>query len=272
MTAVAKRNVIRTFASIVGVLVALTLLFKWLGGPLARAAPSESGTGDDPCVEAITVGATLPVSDSRPGEGVARTVYFDTPGVLTLTFEISSSPPLTLSSDLAFGEPAQTITSGSSSWSPVIAYSVAVTEGNWPGIVYTVTNASGVQITVPLTYVRDTTPPVAGLHCPPAGDWISRPITLSGTTNDGTGSGVREVEVREGAAGEWTPAQGESPWTYGWTPPPDVERPNRPPRNASRMTKSMASMTMAVLILERPTCRSAKRMGNSATRPPSRST
>jgi hypothetical protein len=129
MIAVAKRSVIRTLVSVPSALVALAFLLKWLGGPLARAAPSERDIGDDSREKAIAIRATLSVSDSRPGEGIARTVYLDIPGVLTPTFGISDSLPLTLSSDLAFGEPGQTITPGGSPWSPAIAYYVSLIQG-----------------------------------------------------------------------------------------------------------------------------------------------
>jgi hypothetical protein len=110
MTSVAERNVIRTFASISSALMALTLRFKWLGGPLARTAPPESETGDDPYVEASAASATITVADHRPGKGVARTVFSDFPGILATAFEFSGSALLALASCLPFCKPGQRIT------------------------------------------------------------------------------------------------------------------------------------------------------------------
>ena len=99
----------RAFASISSARMALAFLFKWLGGHLARSAPPEGGTEDVAYVKAIPASATVSVADSRPGEGVARTVFYDTPGPLALPLEIGGSMPLICASCLAFGEPGQTI-------------------------------------------------------------------------------------------------------------------------------------------------------------------
>ena len=149
MVVVVERVLNRTRASILSALTALTLHLKWPGGSLARSAPPERGTGDQPSAKAVPAGATIVVAHSRPGEGIARTVLSELPGILALTHVVSPS--------------------------------VAV-----PGVLSTVRRAG-------------------------ADDHLSLL---------------------------------------------DCGRPSRPPRSASRMTKSMASTTMPVLILERPTCRS----------------
>ena len=143
-----------------------------------------------------------------------------------------------------------------------------------PGMIALISQSSGSPpLALPLPMFK-TLPAVSSIHCPSAGGWCSRPITLSGTANAREGSRVRGKEAWVNVTSHLPAFQGSRSWshTYDWTLLLGVERPSRPPRSANRITKSIASMTMAVLILERPTWRSAKRMGNSATRPPSRST
>ncbi len=132
-----------------------------LGGTTQAAPLRNPGTGTDPAIEAITVTASLPISDTRPHEGITKTVYFNNSGwgVITLTFEISGTTPLTLTAGTAFNDPAQTLTSATSPWSPVVTHSVETGGGDWPGTGYTATNASGVQTVIAITYTRDVTGP-----------------------------------------------------------------------------------------------------------------
>ena len=70
----------------------------------------------------------------------------------------------------------------------------------------------GVTVTV------DKTAPTSTITFPPPGATITGPVAITGTASDGTGSGVKKVEVSING-GAWTAANGTTSWSYDWTPP-----------------------------------------------------
>ena len=139
----------------------LALSLAFITGARIQAAPSRSASDTDPYIRSITITADLPISDTHPGAGITKTVYFNNgaAGVITLTFEISGTPALTLTAGAAFDEPERVYTASITQPTFAITYSVATTHVTQPGILYTATNTSSVQTTVSITYVRDVTAP-----------------------------------------------------------------------------------------------------------------
>jgi len=153
----------RAIVAALGALLILTFLLLFLIGSRTQAAPLyQAGTDTNPRIQAITATADLPIFDTYPGGGITKAIYFndsDTPGVLTLTFEISGTPVLTLTAGAAFEDPVRTYTSANTPWSPVVTYSVETGGGDYPGVGYTAVNTNGLRTTVIITYVRDVTGP-----------------------------------------------------------------------------------------------------------------
>lgn len=136
-------------------------LLAVLGGVIRAASLDSPGTGLDPEIRYITMTSHLPLYDPTGGEGITKTVFFNntSTGVITLTFEISGTPALTLTAGAAFGDAAQTYTSAETPWLQEVAYSVEAGGGDYPGVAYTVTNSEGQRATVAITYVRDIVGP-----------------------------------------------------------------------------------------------------------------
>lgn len=213
-----------TFLSAIALLGALGLLTACMlalsGGNSARAAPLRQGGDEDPAFRALTVTADFPISDTRPYEGVTKTVYFNNSesGTITLTVDLTGTPPLTLTAGAAFGEGKRTLTSANSPATFVVAYQVETSTGDQPGVPYTATNGDGLEVTVVITYTQDVTAPTASISAPGADLWISTTLQITGTAADTEGgSGVAVVSVTTGTA--WVPAWGISPWAYTWDPP-----------------------------------------------------
>ncbi len=204
-----------------GAVLALAFLLAFLAGARSQAAPlRNAGTGADPAIEAITVTSDLPISDTYPGDGITKTVYFNNavPGIITLTFEISGTPTLTLTAGAAFGDPAQILTSSNASWSPVVTYGVETGGGDYAGVAYTAINTDGVQTSIAITYVRDITGPTVSILAPPAGYFSGTTLFITGTAQDNSGgAGMRRVQITTGTA--WMTTTGVATWAYTWTLP-----------------------------------------------------
>lgn len=201
-----------------GATLALAFLLVFLAHTRIHA------TGVDPALEAITVSATLPLSDTQPGADITRSVYFNNSaaGDLTVTLQISGTPALTLTAGAAFGEPERTYTSSTSSLVDAISYTIS-TAHNSPHyrVPYVVTNANGVRTMVTITYVRDITPPVATITAPDTGAVLTTALSSvsivgEAQDNDG-GSGVRRIQVTTDS-GSMT-ADGTTSWSSIWPLP-----------------------------------------------------
>jgi len=212
------RSPLRLVGALAGALLGVLALVLALQGG-ARA----EGTGTDPAIGAITATASIPISDTRPGEGISRTIYFNnnSDGVLTLTLEITGTTPLTLTSRPAFGDAPDVLTSGAVPWQAVVTYSVEATDTNdYPGVPYTVTNGAGNEVVVVITYTRDVTAPQVTISSPPSGAVLTTThqpqVVITGTASDSR-SGVAWVDVTTGTT--WVSATGTANWSYNWSLP-----------------------------------------------------
>jgi hypothetical protein len=181
-----------TLGGILGILVLLSLL-----GEPTRA----QGTGSDPNVRYITVTADLPSYDPTAGEGVTKTIYLrnDDAGMITLTFDISGTPPLTLTAGAALGNPARTYTATQTSWKQPVTYAVGTDSAGYPALAsYIATNADDARTRIAITYERDVAAPsIPALVRPPNGtvtNVTTIPFAWSAAT-DGSGSGVAGYNV-----------------------------------------------------------------------------
>ena len=190
----------------------------------ALSATTET-TGADPQFRVITVEAALPISDTAPGKGIARTIYFNNDkagGVLTLTFNISGTPTLTLTCGSGFDQTTERVyMSSDGPWSPAITYSVASVHTS-QDLAFTATNTNSVTTTLVLTFTQDITAPVIFMT-----DTLSTVLstadlptyTISGRVTDQQ-AGVQTVHVLTGAGGAWQVATlNGNEWLWGWTLP-----------------------------------------------------
>jgi len=139
-----------------------------------QAAPL-LGTGIDPEICLITMTADIPYYDPTANDGINKTVYFSNSvsGVITMTFDISGTQTLTLTTGAAFDEQERTYTSTNQTWSQPVTYAVATMHMTQYNIAYTITNGSNVTTTVAITYVRDSTAPTNVI--------ITAPTSISAT-------------------------------------------------------------------------------------------
>jgi hypothetical protein len=145
--------------------MALVLVMASLSSARNETAPLGSpGTGADPEIRYVTVTADLPTYDPTGQEGVTKTVYFNnvSSGTITVTFDISGTPTLTLTAGGGFAEPERIYTSAGQTSSQAITYAVVPADTTQPNVPYTATNANGIQTTIAITYVRDISAPVSG--------------------------------------------------------------------------------------------------------------
>jgi hypothetical protein len=88
-------------------------------------------------------------------------VFFNNsqPGVLTLTFTLTGTPPLTFTAEPAFGA-EHVLTSPVVPWEAVLRYTVGVTAASQPPVIYSLTQSATVSATTTvITYTRDITGP-----------------------------------------------------------------------------------------------------------------
>jgi hypothetical protein len=174
----------------------LVLLLVFVTAPHVPAAPSGvEGSDADPDIQAITLTASLPVSDTQPLDGISKAVYFNNSasGVLTLTFRITGTPPFTLTTGAAFHEPARTLSSSTKPWTPSLTHSVQAEDESYAGVSYVVANAMGAQSTATITYARDITSPIVAVHAPPVWKGLS-PIPVGWEAVDAQ-SGVARTHL-----------------------------------------------------------------------------
>ena len=194
---------------------------------LGALSATADTTDTDPEFRAITVTAVLPISDTTPGSGIARTVYFNNAkagGVLTLTFNISGTPTLTLTCGSGFDQTTERVyTSDDSPWPPVITYSVASVHTG-QDLAFTATNTNSVTTTLRLTFVQDITAPEIFIDEPGTPfavlsiTHLSK-YTISGRISD-THAGVQAIHVLTGTGGAWHVASlSGNDWLWEWTLP-----------------------------------------------------
>lgn len=192
----------------------LLLLMASIADVRTRAAPlDDQGTGSDPRIETCTVAADFPISDTHPGDGVAKAVYFNNKsgGVLTATFGISGTPTLALIAGAAFDElSTRSYTSSVPQASFVVTYAVAATHTSQFEVIYMAMNGLYNPTSIDINYVRDVVAPVVTVTAPTATSATS--FTVSWEASDPAfGSGVvvsYTVAYREddGAWEPWLPS------------------------------------------------------------------
>lgn len=193
--------------------VALLITIYLVLGNDILAAPMRPATVSDPAINTISIGASLPISDTHPGQVIPKTVYFDNvvQGVITLTFEISGTVPLTFTPGAAFGStPAQVIANVSPSFA-VVTYTVAPDAESFPGTSYRIMNANGISVTMPISYVRDTTKPSLSILNPSTGIFTDTILVITGEASD-DGAGVQYVYVSTDGT-TWVTATGTTNWS-----------------------------------------------------------
>lgn len=171
----------------------LLLLMASIADVRTRAAPlDDQGTGVDPRIETCTVTADFPISDTHPGDGVAKTVYFSnkSDGILTATFGVSGTPTLALIAGAAFDESStRSYTSSVPQASFVVTYAVAATHTTQFEVVYMAMNGLYNPTSIYINYVQDVVAPVVTVTAPSATSATS--FTVSWEASDpALGSGV----------------------------------------------------------------------------------
>ena len=95
-------------------------------------------------------------------------------------------------------------------------YFIAITSMNSVGV----ESAKSAEITV--TPIYDVTNPTSAITDPTTGVALNgSSYTVTGTANDGTGTGVQKIEVSSDGGATWSLATGTSPWSYAWAIPAD---------------------------------------------------
>lgn len=148
---------------LLGVLVTVGISVGLLGWMWEIFASSE-----DPMIQAVEVSATLPIHDPSPISDTSRTVYFNNQisGILTVSLYISGTPPLTLTVSPVFNQNGLVTSTQTFSWFVPITYGVAVTDGSYVDVHYTVINTDGITSTAVISYLQDITPPQITITSP----------------------------------------------------------------------------------------------------------
>jgi hypothetical protein len=185
-----SRPVLIVSAAVVATLGLLILMASVAGMRTRAASLDDQGTGSDPRIETCNVTASLPISDTRPGDGVAKTVYFNnkSSGVVTATFGVSGTPIVTFFSDDAFGGPVGIYTSSLVQSSFVVTYAVATTQTTESEVTYTASNINGPTL-ISISYVQDVVAPVVAVTAPAATAATSFTVSWE-ATDPPSGSGV----------------------------------------------------------------------------------
>jgi hypothetical protein len=167
---------------------------------VGHAAPA---TGIDPEIRYITVtaGSGLVVPLDISADGVSKTVFFNNTqaGSLTLTFDISGTPPLTLTAGGAFDQGARIFTTAGRVLITDVTYFVSTTHGSYAGVWYTATNTQSVAA-VAITFIRDTVPPTGVITIADGADHTSQltvTVNMSATDN---ASGIGQMRLSNDSA------------------------------------------------------------------------
>lgn len=126
------------------------------GAPLPAAAQYTAAILNPAVLSQTFAAAGIEISPTSTGE-----IFFNNrhPGVLTLTFTLTGTPPLTLTAEPAFGA-EHVLTSPVAPWEAVLSYTVGVTATSQPHVVYTLAQSATVSTTTTIiTYTRDITGP-----------------------------------------------------------------------------------------------------------------
>ena len=223
----------------VGRLVALLLFgFVLLIGVVALGSTPAHGTTSDPAFRGITATASLPISDTLPGVGISRAIWFSGTGVLTFTVDLTGTPPLTLTAGPAFEwANLRVFTSSSSPVAFAITYTAQLTDPLFYTAVLTAESSAPGLNRVALAVLPDMVPPTVTLESALPSlitTAHSSPLVMTGTVTDTAqvgpsripGSGVQSVRVLTATEtpAVLNPATGI--WTATW-PLPASDRVTR---------------------------------------------
>jgi len=221
-------TIISIAAAVIIAVATLILFTGFLVSLRTQAAPLRNpGTGRDPEIRYVTMTTSqIPNYDPTDNDGVTKTVYFSNSvsGGVTMTFDISGTHTLTLTSGAAFNEPARVYTSSQQTWIQPVTYTIVDTHTTQYNIAYTTTNTESVQTRIAITYVRDITAPTSHIAYPTKGQYISgTQLVITGTANDavsgGRGSGVKYTQISTNTDADWQAVTSAVDWTYTWTLP-----------------------------------------------------
>lgn len=223
----------------VGRLVALLLFgFVLLIGVVALGSTPAHGTTSDPAFRGITATASLPISDTLPGAGITRALWFSGVGVLTFTVDLTGTPPLTLTAGPAFewASPRE-FTSSSSPVAFDVTYTAQLTDPLLYTVILTAESGAPGLNRVVLGVLPDMVPPTVTLESAlpsPITTAHPFPLVMTGTVTDTAqvgasripGSGVQSVRVLTATEtpADLDPATGI--WTATW-PLPASDRVTR---------------------------------------------
>jgi hypothetical protein len=148
------RRPFRKLVMALGLALIITSVSVALIARQVQPALTQALTAGAPTIHVSALTATIPFSERV--QGSSRLVYFNnlSAGVLSVTFEISGTPNLSLVAGEAFGDPKRTFTSTLSTWRPVVTYSVEPGGSSYLGVAYTATNTNGVAPTLVISYLR----------------------------------------------------------------------------------------------------------------------
>ena len=195
------------------------VLFGMLLHSQTLAAPQDI---PDPQIRAVTfVADNLALFDPTDGVGIDKTIFFSNtlPAVVTVTFNVSGTAPLTLTAGAAFMEPQRILTNTISPWEQAaIPYTIPADAASQPGVIYEVKNANNAIQQIQITYAKDVTAPTSAILFPEVGYVTGATLLIAGTATDNAGgSGIKQVQILTGTG--WVTAIGDETWQYEWTLP-----------------------------------------------------
>ena len=229
-----------------------------LSGPGGAISPARLtvGAAAPPQIQAVIVTATasLPISDTVPNGEISRTLYFNNSasGELTLTLQISGTPPLTLTADAAFVEPQRGFTSTLSPWTRLVTYTVA-TGQETQGVRFMVTDTDQLTTALQLDFIRDIAPPVSNsvVIANGAERVPTTSVTLTLSSNDSL-SGVADMCISN--ASNCSACQ-----PYGITRSWTLAGPENGYKTVSVWFRDYVSNTTAGPVISRCSCMLARR-------------
>ena len=165
-----KKYGVYAFAVVVTGTLLMTA-FMWL---ISSAHAGQRG-GQPARIEKVTFDASIPISASCEGTGKNYKVFFDNneSGVLTATFSITGTSPVSFTSGSAFGI---TVTKRITALPYVLSvvYPISTADRGNVNPVYTVSNVLNTQpYTIAVSYIQDVTPPRVSLSVSGRGGTLS---------------------------------------------------------------------------------------------------
>ncbi len=185
---------------------------------LSLAGYAAPGTGTDPEIRYITVtvssGLVVPTDIST--DGVSKTVFFNNTqgGLLTLTFDISGTAPLTLTAGGAFDRGERIFTTTGRALITDVTYFVSTTHSSYASILYTATNTQSVTA-VAITFIRDTASPTGVITIANGADHTCQLTVTVNTSATDNASGLGQMRLSNGGAlwSGWQTCTIAIPWT-----------------------------------------------------------